>query len=158
MSRQKEVRDALASFAAQFGPHQTLTYTVVSVDEEGMTCDVVDEDDLEHLLRLAPIVTSGQSVVQYPAAGKKVLAARFEDSGDWYVSWAEQYYKTVITIGACVLETDGERWTIRNGSANLKDVLARIIESVQVIVVMMGNNPDYEKLTEAQTLLDQLLQ
>ena len=116
------------------------------------------EDDLEHLLRLAPIVTSGQSVVQYPAAGKKVLAARFEDSGDWYVSWAEQYYKTVITIGACVLETDGERWTIRNGSANLKDVLARIIESVQVIVVMMGNNPDYEKLTEAQTLLDQLLQ
>lgn len=158
MSKHAEVRDALAGFAAKYGPRQTLLFTVVSVDEDALTCDAVDDDELEHLLRLTPIVTSGQSVLQFPTQGKRVLAARFEDSGDWFVNWSEQYYKTVITIGKCVLETDGVRWTIKNDGANLKDILSNMIEATQVITVLMGSNPDYAKLIQAQADLNKLFQ
>jgi|SRR6185312_1134389 len=156
MSRDAEVRDALARFAGRYGPHQTLTYTVESVDEEAMTCEVTDDDGLEHLLRIAPIITAAQSILLYPQAGKKVLAQRYEDSGDWFVCWAEQYYKTTVTVGACILETDGDKWTLKNGAADLKDILTGIVEAVQVIVVLMGNNPDYAKLAQALTDINQL--
>jgi|GEM_PF-4505989 len=158
MSKELEIREGLAGFAALYGPHQTLLYTVENVDEAGMTCDVVDDDGLEHLLRIAPIVTAGQSILQYPTRGKKVLAQRFEDSGDWFVKWAEQYYKTVITIGNCVLETDGEKWSIRNDKGSLKDILSGIIEAVQIITVLMGSNPDYVKLTTALNTVNELFQ
>lgn len=158
MGKKQEAIDALADFSSKFGPHQTAIYQVVTVDEVAQTCEAIDDDGIEYLVRLTPIVTPGQSILCYPQEGKKILAARLEDSGDWFVSWAEQNYKIVYRIGNCVLESDGQKWTIRNNAANMLDVFNNIIEAVQVVAVVYGSNPDFSKLASAKTLIQNLLQ
>ena len=158
MGQEEELRDALAHFSGKYGPHQTAMYKVVSVDEAAQTCEAIDEDEIEQLVRLTPIVTPGQSILCYPQEGKKILAARFEDSGDWFLSWAEQYYKIVYKIGNCVLESDGQKWTIRNNAANMLDVFNNIIEAMEMVAVVYGSNPDFSKLAAAKTLIQNLLQ
>lgn len=158
MGRDKEIRDALAQFAGKYGPHQTALYTVTSVSEADNTCEAIDDDGVEFLVRLMPIITDDQSIYQYPALGKMILAARLEDSGDWFICWAEQWTRMIIKIGRCTLETDGNKWTVKNDDANLKDVFTNIIEAIQVIAVIYGNNPDFAKLAEATTLVNNLLQ
>ena len=158
MGQDAELRAALADFSGKYGPHQTALYQVTSVSEADNTCEAVDEDEIEFLIRLSPIITPGQSISLYPAVGKKILAARLEDTGDWFVCWAEQWTKIIYKIGNCILESDGVKWTIKNGNANMLDVFNKIIEAVQVIAVIYGNNPDFVKLAEAKTLIDNLLQ
>jgi phage baseplate assembly protein gpV len=40
----------------------------------------------------------------------------------------------------------------------LSDIISNIIAAVQQITVIYGNNPDYSKLTQAQTYLQNLLE
>lgn len=156
MGKFDETRSALEAFAAKVGPHQTALYTVIDYDDEDMTCEARDEDDIDQLIRIAPIVTEGQSMLIYPTRGKKILAARLEDSGDWFIAWAEQVDKVKWTIGNCFFESDGQKWTIRNDAGSIKDLVGYLIDAVSAILVVYGNNPDRTKLTQASNLLNAL--
>jgi len=111
MGKDLEVRQALADFSAQYGPQHSQLFTVSSSDVDALTCYCIDDEGVEHLVRIAPIVTNGQSLVIVPAEGKKVLAVRFEDSEDWFTSWIEQWKSVTLVIGGCRLESDGTKWT-----------------------------------------------
>lgn len=158
MGRDIEIRQALAGFAAQYGPQHTQLLKVESTDIDALTCECTDDEGVEYLVRLSPIITNGQSLVITPKVGKQILVTRFEDSEDWYISWAEQWQKVTYTIGKCTFESDGEKLTIKNQDANLLDVITNVIEAVQRITVLYGSNPDYAKLSDARTLLNKLLQ
>ena len=158
MGRDIEIRQALAGFAAQYGPQHTQLLKVERTDIDALTCECSDDEGVEYLVRLSPIITEGQSILITPGVGKTILATRFEDSEDWYMSWAEQWQKVTYKIGGCTFESDGQKWTIKNQDANLLDVISKIIDAVQRVTVLYGSGPDYAKLSDARTLLNQLLQ
>jgi phage baseplate assembly protein V len=65
---------------------------------------------------------------------------------------ASKYSQTIKTSSFL---QDGQ-FTINVGDDSLKDALTLIIQAVQQIVVMYGNNPDYTKLSEALTKVNNI--
>ena len=50
------------------------------------------------------------------------------------------------------------KYNIKNNSVSVKTIITEIIQAVQQIVVLQGNNPDYAKLTQALTDTNNLFQ
>jgi len=157
MGKHLEVRQALADFSARYGPQHSQIFKVTSVDTAAQTCECIDDEGVEYLVRITPIVTNGQSLLVTPVEGKKILAVRLEDAEDWFMSWAEQWASVTLAVGNCRFESDGTKWTVKNAEANLLDIFSNIIDAVQIITVLIGSGPDYAKLEDARTMLNQLL-
>lgn len=159
MSDRKDmIRERLKKISGEEGPIQTILLKVVNRNDGEKTITAEDDDEVQYEdIRLAAILNSNKSIIIYPAAGSFVLCQRIEQDHDWMVIWAEKVDKMSINSGTSIMESDGTKWTIKNNAANLKDVIENIIEAVQQVVVMYGNNPDYAKLATASTLLNELM-
>lgn len=88
MSKQAEIRQALADHARRYGPQQTMLATVLSVSEDDFTCVLQDDDNGElkyEDVRLRPVLDGNESVTIFPKAGTWALATRVEEDEDWMV-------------------------------------------------------------------------
>lgn len=127
----------------------TLMGKVKSVDENEMTC-VIDDDGFEiPEVRLRPALDGKESLTIFPKPGSWSLAVRLEDTDEWMLIAAGEVDKYRIKQNDLVFEMDGEKFLIEKQDANLKDIIQSICEACLQIVVIQGNNPDYEKLVDA---------
>lgn len=143
--------------AGRFGPATTLLGTCQAVDENEMTCvlltDLLEMPDV----RLKPILNEDEGITIFPALGSWCLAVRLEGSEDWVLIASNKVNKWRLKVGEAVIEQSLSGLEISNAGANLKDILTKMIEAVMQIVVVMGSNPNYAKLTEALTKINLLL-
>lgn len=152
MGKQEEIREALAAWARKHGPDATVLATVKSVDEDAMTCVLEDDEGLEiHDVRLRPVLDGNQSITIFPKVDTWALAIRIESDEEWMLLSAGEIDKWQLVIGDTIIEQNEDGLLIQKGSDSLKEVLTNIIEAVQQIVVLYGNNPDYAKLATALT-------
>jgi hypothetical protein len=159
MDKQEQIRSKLKQMAGEVGPDVTMLAQVKSVNEDEMTCDLYDdESELDFYdVRLRPVIDGKEFLTIIPKVDSWVLAVRLEDSDDWQAIAFGEVDKWRLKIGEAVIEQDATGLLIQRQSDTLKQVLQLMIQAVQVIVVTSGTNPDYLKLTEAMTKLNNLL-
>lgn len=159
MTAAEQLRQALSAHAAKHGPVQTVLAVVTEVQELAGTCTVQDDDGPPwYGIRLTPAITQGKNFRIVPTVGCKCLMARIEGGeGDWWLMWAEQIEKWQLETDGVEMELDGNGLLLKKGTDTLKQIITLMIEAMQVVVVLQGNNPDYVKLTQAMAKANNLL-
>lgn len=143
--------------AEQFGPQQTMLATVKEVNEENGTCTLVEDDGFEFpLVRLKPVIDNTESVILFPKPGTWALAIRIEQDEEWLAISFGEIEKWRLVIGDRIIDLDATGLLVANGDDTLKEILLLIIQSVQNIMVLYGNNPDFIKLLQAETKTNNL--
>lgn len=131
MATEQQIREGLAEMAKKFGPAVSNIAKVKSVDEDGATCVLVDEDGQEYLeVRLRPVLTGNKSFLQVPAVGSFVLAVRVEDDDDWMILACDQVEKFVWNVGETILQLDDKVHVEANGK-NLADLVERLLDVIE---------------------------
>lgn len=129
---------------------------VKSVDKVNSVC-VVELDELQiGNVRLRAMVNENATGIKFfPVVGSFVLITRLDN---------EEFFVAMVSeVEAVRLETDTSVLEVNNGillkkdNDTLKDALTLIIDSVKKIMVLYGNNPDFIKLAQAQTKINNLL-
>ncbi|AYD48198.1 hypothetical protein [Arachidicoccus soli] len=160
MTKEEEIRKRLYEIAAQYSPAPTLLAKVKSVAEDTMVCvltDTVSGQDIPNV-RLRPVLDGGQSLTLIPSIGAWGFAARIENTDSWALIDASQFDKWRINVAQAVLEQSANGLLVQNGTDKLSDALNLIIDAVSQIIVFQGQNPDYVKLEEAKTKIQNILQ
>lgn len=161
MDKSAEIREALAAHAAKYGPMQTMLATVLSVDETAFTCVLKEEDedfDLQYPgVRLRPVLDGNEAMTLYPKVGTWALAIRIEEDEYWMLIAAGEYDKWRLKIGTAIIEQNDAGFLIKKSEDTLRDALILLIEGVEKILVLQGNNPDFEKLAQAKVKIKNIL-
>jgi hypothetical protein len=153
MTKKEQIRQSLRRLASVEGPVQTILAKVLNVNPELFICTVLDDETEINEVRLRPVLNGKQSITVYPKEGSWVLIQRIEEDLEWIVVAVDEIDKIRISIDDMLFEMKNGKYLVMSGDDSLKDVLRLIIEAMQVIMVIQGNNPDYVKL---QTALDKL--
>lgn len=158
MTKKEQIRESLKDLAKHVGPLNSILGTVVSVDEDEKTCVIADDDIEINDVRLSPVLTNKESVIIFPKVDSWVLAIRIEEDADWMIVAAEEIDKYRVVVDDMIFEMSNDKFLVKKGADTLKQVIQLIIEAVQPIVVLQGNNPVYANLTQALTKLNNIMQ
>lgn len=153
----QEIIELLIDRLKQNPPEITLLAKVKSVDEEEMTCVLVDGDVEIPEVRLRPVLDGKQSLTIFPKPGTWCLAVRLEDGDEWMLMAVGEVEKYRINQGNLVFEIEDGKLSVKNDTTDLLTVIKDICEACLQIVVIQGNNPDYVKLNNALTNVQTLL-
>jgi hypothetical protein len=154
MVKSEQIRKALGDFAASFGPAPTTIGTVASVGER--TC-ILTVDDLDYPdIRLSPVIDGTEGLTIFPKVGTMAMAIRIEEADEWMLIGCQEIDKYRLVVGDLVFEVGTDQFTVKKGADSLKDALTLIVEAIQQIVVIYGNNPAYDKLTQALTKINNI--
>ena len=159
MGKEEQIRELLDARAARFGPQPTILATVQSVDELEATCVLYDEEtDLEyHDVRLRPVINGKESLTVFPKAGSWCLVVRIEGTEEWMITAYTEIDSWRLKIGDAIMEQDADGLLIKKQGDTLRQALELMIEAVMKVVVVQGQNPDYQKLQQALTKIKNLL-
>lgn len=156
MTSEQRIREGLKNLASKHGPINTILGVIKSVDEAENTCVLLDDDIEIPGVRLCTVLTEDHSFVLVPTVNKAATIIRLEDDADWQLFSCEKADKIKLKSNDTeILMSDGI--LIKRGADNLRDALDLIIDSVSQIVVLQGNSPNYAKLTQAKSIVDNLL-
>ena len=99
--------------------------------------------------------TEGQLLI--PAIDSIVLLKRIGQTNEFYVCMTSELQEMRVDINTATFSVKGNGHLIKKDNDTLKQALTLIIEAVQQVVVLNGNNPNYIKLTEALTKINNIL-
>ncbi len=159
MGRAEEIRQLLDERSGRVGPSPTMLATVQSIDAIGSTCVLYDEEtELEyHDVRLRPVVNDQESLTIFPKKGSWVLATRIENTDEWMVLACSEADKWRLKIGETLMEQDATGLLIQKQNDSLRQALELIVQAVMKVVVVQGQNPDYAKLQQALSKIQNIL-
>lgn len=159
MGREEQIRQLLDERAARVGPSPTMLATVQSVDEAEETCVLWDEETaLEYYdVRLRPVLDGKESITIFPKVKSWCLAVRLENTEEWMVVACSEADKWRLKIGEAIIEQDAIGLQIKKQNDTLRQALELIIQAVMAVVVIQGTNPDYTKLQQALTKIQNIL-
>ena len=133
MTRKEQIQQGLKKLAAGVGPLQTLLATVVSVDEEEMTCVIADDDMEIADVRLRPVLNGEEGITIFPKVGSWVLCTRIEEDAEWMVLAADEVDKYRIVVGDMLFEMKEGKFMVQSGTENLGKCLDDLILQIQAI-------------------------
>jgi hypothetical protein len=153
----KTAKDLVNVIKDLIGNRDAMMATVTSIDKDNNTCEVsIDENELG-AVRLQAIVKADQKGFRlYPAEGSKVIIERMNERGDWMVTLFSTIEEVVIEIGDATLRMNADGLVISKGDDDLKHVLKLIIQAVQQMMILYGNNADFVKLQQASDMTDNI--
>jgi len=153
MDKPEQIRQGLRKLAAEVGPLNTILVQVVSVDEDAKTCVVIDDDIKYYDVRLRPVLNGNECITIYPKVDTWVLIIKIEDDAAYQVISVDEADKITMVVDDMEVELS-EGISIKRGADTLKQILTLIVQATQDIMVLYGNNPDYVKLTQALTKIN----
>ncbi len=124
------------------------------------TCDVerAGEPTLKDVRLIAADEQLNDYVLQKPKNGSAVVVGLYENnSATAIILKCSEVEKFKVKIGTSLLEIDTSGITAKRGNDTLKQVHQLTIEAIMQVVVIIGNNPAYDKLTQALTKLNNIL-
>jgi len=159
MALEEQIRQLLDERAARVGPSPTMLATVQSVNEAEVTCELYDEETaMEYYdVRLRPVLNGKENITIFPKVGSWCLAVRLENTDEWMVVACSEADKWRLKIGEAIVEQDATGLQIKKQNDTLRQALELIVESVMKVVVVQGQNPDYAKLQQALTKIQNIL-
>jgi hypothetical protein len=138
---QDDINREFENFSRRHGPAAIVPAEVISVNEDEATVHIKFSDDSEiDDARLKSVISDDAGIYALPSVGSTIQVARIENSDEYIVVAMDKVEKVVI----------------KNDGSSLKEILNLIIEAVQKIMVMQGNNPDFIKLAQAKTKTNNL--
>jgi hypothetical protein len=159
MGREEQIRQLLDERAARVGPSPTMLATVQSVNEAEATCVLWDEETaLEYYdVRLRPVLDGKESITIFPKVKSWCLAVRLENTEEWMVVACSEADKWRLKTGEAIIEQDATGLQIKKQNDTLRQALELIIQAVMKVMVIQGTNPDYAKLQQALTKIQNIL-
>lgn len=155
----KTAKDLSKAIKQLVGSSDKVIATVTSVDKTLSCCDVeIDGNELGNIRLQAIVKENVKGCKYYPAVGSKVVVEQLNDKGDWMVTMLSEIEEVLFEVGTCKYQLKANGFLIKKGDDTLKQVLTLLVESIQPIVVVYGNNPNYVKLNQALTKINNLLQ
>jgi len=152
-----DIRDGFIKMAAQDGPTVTELATVKAINnDDTIVVEIFNGLEIDDV-RLKSVIKDGNKIILEPSLNSEVLITNIDNGGEYVVLAVESIARMYVKIGALEFELK-DKFSVKSGAASLKDILQNIIEAVQQIVVIYGNNPDYAKLTQAATDLNLLME
>jgi hypothetical protein len=133
-----EALKALKRFVNDQHTVTVLAASVVSVDEDALTCDVSDGEDTElYDVRLrAAIDGSDQGPVMIPAVGSPVLIGNIGNSpNSYFVISYTAVSKVAFLIGTSKIEMAADGIAIERNAQSLKDALNSLLDAIKTITV-----------------------
>lgn len=158
MKQDEQIKEQLTAFAAKYGPAALVTATVTAVNEDDTVALLFADGSTVDDARLKAVVKDGDKIILTPAVNSKVLVGKIENSDECVVVSVDEITKIKVKVGNVEYNLDNTGFLFSKGTDTLKKILTNIVEATQQIVVIYGNNPDYTKLAEAQTSIENLLQ
>ena len=158
MKEREQIKEQLGNFAAMYGPAAILTATVTAVnnDDDTVTVDFDNGNTMDDV-RLKAVVDTGNKVLLIPKIGSVVLVGSIENSDEYVVLVVHEISEVVYLIDTTRYSVNASGFLIKKGDDTLKQILTLIVEAVQPMVVIYGNNPVYTKLAEALVKIQNLL-
>lgn len=153
----EDIKNELAKFAGKYAPAAIISAVVQSINADD-TIVVVTGSGLEiDDARLKSVVKDGNKFILVPKVQSTVLIGRIEESEEWSVLMVEEIDKFLLKIGTVSVDVNATGFELKKGTDTLKQILVLLVEAIQPIVVIYGNNPNYTKLTQALTKINNLL-
>lgn len=158
MKEIEQIKNELTKFAARYAPSTIIPATVLSYNSADETISVaLSNDAVIDDVRLRSVIKAGNKKILVPKVNSVVHIASIENSQEYFVAAVEEIDKEFLIIGTVKYDVDDTGFLIKKGNDTLKKILQNIIEAVQQVVVLQGNNPDYIKLQTALTSVNNLL-
>lgn len=153
-----DIKNQLQLLAGEFGPAQIISAKVLSVNIDEDTIAVAVDGGLEiDDVRLKSIIKAGNKLVLRPTVNSTVLIGRIENSDEWVMISPDEIDSIRLEIGDVKYEVDQTGFLFQKEESTLKELIQLMIEAIEPIVVLEGNNPDFIKLAQAKTILINLL-
>ena len=153
-----DIKKQLQLLAGEFGPAQIISAKVLSVNIDEDTIAVAVDGGLEiDDVRLKSIIKAGNKLVLRPTVNSTVLIGRIENSDEWVMISPDEIDSIRLEIGEVKYEVDQTGFLFQKEESTLKELIQLMIEAIEPIVVLEGNNPDFVKLAQAKTILINLL-
>lgn len=153
-----DIKNQLQLLAGEFGPAQIISAKVLSVNIDEDTIAVAVDGGLEiDDVRLKSIIKAGNKLVLRPTVNSTVLIGRIENSDEWVMISPDEIDSIRLEIGEVKYEVDQTGFLFQKEESTLKELIQLMIEAIEPIVVLEGNNPDFIKLAQAKTILINLL-
>ena len=153
----QQIKEQFGDFANKYGPAAIIPAQVTAINEDD-TIAVVFSDGVElDDVRLKSVVKSGNKVLLIPTIGSTVMVGKIQNSDEYIVIAVDEISEVVYNIGSAKYSVTSEGFLLQKGNDTLKEILTLIIEAVQPVVVIYGNNPVYLKLQQALNKIENLL-
>lgn len=153
---QEQIKDQLASFSGKYGPAALQTATVKSLNEDDTAVIVFADGKEIDDARLKAVVKDGNKVLLIPAINSTVLTGSINNGDDYVIVSVDAISEIKVIVDQVCYSVNGSGFLVKKNDDTLKQVLTLIVEAVQDILVVYGNNPDYVKLTQALTKINNL--
>lgn len=145
------IKEELENVSKRFGPVVIYEVAVTSVDMNEDTISVeFDTGLILEDVRLRSVVNNKSKFVLYPSVGSVVQIAAIEGGQDYVVIAVEE-----ITDAA--IEVSTGKIAIKKGTDTLGDLIGKVIDEVNKIVVMQGTSPNVPSLTALKTKIKNIL-
>jgi len=136
------------------------TFTGTVTEITGNTCTVEFENDAPfYEVRLNVIVDEVEnSITILPKVNSAVIVSLVDGlETEAYVAQCSEIDGVRVIIGTVEFTVTSAGVTVKKGTDSLKDVFTLMIQAVMKIVVLYGEGPDYDKLTQALTKIQNIL-
>jgi hypothetical protein len=151
-----DIKEQLGKFAGKYAPITIMYADVVAINEnDTVKVETVGGDEIDDV-RLKSVIKAGNKLILTPKIGSTILIGRIESGEDWILISADEVEKVSLLINDLNIEIDENGIMVSKGDDNMKEIFGLIISAVKQIVVLQGNNPDYQKLLNAQSKVDNI--
>lgn len=154
----EQIKEQFEHISSRFGPKTIVPGRVIAINEDDTIEVQFSDDSIVDDCRLKAVVKDGNKVLLIPAVDSIVLVGRIENSDEFIVVAVDEVSKMLMVVGSKKFELTSAGFLIASGDDTLKDVISLVIQAVQAVVVMQGRNPDYIKLQQAVTKLNNIMQ
>ncbi|MGQ0737668.1 MAG: hypothetical protein ACT4OJ_01285 [Bacteroidota bacterium] len=149
------IKEIVTHLSNEGGEYYGKVCRVKSVN--GLVCDCEPVDGDADILDVRLIADESEEFFVLVPAVDSIVVVEFLTKEAAYVSMVSKVSEVKFKIGTAYYSATDVGFLIKKGDDTLKQVMTLIIEAVQQIVVMYGNNPNYAKLTEALAKVNNLL-
>lgn len=132
------VRQALRAFIRRNSAGGNVLAKVLSVDEDAMTCVLVDDEDETvryNDVQLRPVLDGNEAMTIFPAINSWVTAEPLEETGRLQVTTVSKVSKWRLVTNTAILQQDANGLRIERNGDTLAQVLSDLIAQIQAITV-----------------------
>lgn len=157
MDEISEIKSLFNKAAGRVGPSCFHPAKVLAINDNN-TCIVrFSTGALVDDARLKSVVKDGDHFVTVPAVGSIVLVASIENSGEFVVLAVDEPEVIKGKWGTLEYELNADGLRLKRGDDTLLSGALKLVEAVNQVMVLYGNNPDYVKLAEVKLIFEKLM-
>jgi len=145
-------------------PHEIVSGTVVSVDENATTMSVLLTDydaNVDNVL-LNGVSENLNGLIVFPSVNSNVVIASIDGPGEYTLVRASNIDKALLTIGATKLTIDSKGYSITHNGESLTKIMSDLLSALQEMTFTNGAGTtnvadNLPKLQDISTRISNLL-